>query len=61
MKMFKDKCASLSVLVVSDKAKKFCNIFTSGLYYKSFMIVNYGCNVQFTIVMTETSVIKLRS
>jgi hypothetical protein len=32
---------------------------TSGLYYKSFTIIIYDCNVQFTIVMTVTSTIKL--
>ncbi len=32
-------------LVVSNEGKKFCNIDTSGLYYKHITIVNYNSRV----------------
>jgi hypothetical protein len=36
----KDKPSSLLVLIVSNKGKTFYSIDTSGLYYKTIMIVN---------------------
>ncbi len=37
------------------------NTQPTGLYYKCFTVIIYDLNVQFTIVMTVASTIKLRS
>jgi len=43
-RLARGKCSSLFGLVVSSEEKKFYNIDTSGLYYKTFRIVIYDCN-----------------
>ncbi len=40
IRVSKDKPSSLLGLVVTNEGKKFYNIDTSGLYYKTIMIVN---------------------
>ncbi len=48
-------------MILSQKNFLLATVYTSGLYYKSFTIIIYNRNVQFTIIMTVTGTIKLRS